>query len=78
LDGTKNVKGDENRLEAGTNDFGGSYLIFQKWEHNLKKLNKETIKKQEDWVGRSKGWSEEIPKEKMPSTSHVSRFHLIN
>jgi porphyrinogen peroxidase len=71
--GTENTNGDEERSEAGINKSGGSFLIHQKWEHDLKKLNKETVETQEGWVGRKKDWSAELPKEKMPPTSHVSR-----
>jgi len=74
LDGTENTSGDEERSSAGINSNGGSYLIHQRWEHNIPLLNKENIQTQESWVGRKKHNSEEIPKEKMPKNSHVSRM----
>jgi len=78
LDGTENTNGDEERSEAGINKNGGSFLIHQKWEHNLPKLNKETTETQESWVGRKKDWSAELPKDKMDPNAHVARMRDEN
>jgi len=56
------------------NSQGGSYLIHQVWEHDIPKLNKETVETQEGWVGRKKDWSAELPKDKMPPSAHVARM----
>jgi deferrochelatase/peroxidase EfeB len=67
----------KNRKNAALNQEGGSYLIHQVWEHDLKKLDKETVETQENWIGRKKDYSKELSKEKMPLTSHVARFYYF-
>jgi porphyrinogen peroxidase len=74
LDGTMNINGDDERTEAGVNSIGGSYLIHQRWEHNLEYFNSLPLKEQEDVFGRSKDWSAEQDAKKMKIQAHVARM----
>lgn len=74
IDGTMNTVGEMKRSFAALNRTGGSFLIHQRWEHNIDFLRKETTKEQERWVGRVKSDSEEHSKEKIDVSSHVTRM----
>jgi putative iron-dependent peroxidase len=80
VDGTENPKGEENRrLVAVINegvDAGGSYVLVQRWEHNLKQLNRLSVHDQEMIFGRTKQENEEIDGDARPATSHLSRVDL--
>ncbi|EAL70585.1 Dyp-type peroxidase family protein [Dictyostelium discoideum AX4] len=81
IDGTENPDGDELRTQYGLvaagqpNEFG-SYVFTQRYVHNLKKWYPEPLSVQQDTVGRTKKDSIEIPRDKRPITSHVSRTDL--
>lgn len=80
IDGTENPAGIENRrdvtiIKDGV-DAGGSYVFVQRWEHNLQLLDSIKLSDQEMMIGRTKATSEEIPADKRPATSHVSRVDL--
>ncbi|MDF7680661.1 Dyp-type peroxidase [Enterobacteriaceae bacterium ESL0689] len=80
IDGTENPAGIENRREVtiikdGV-DAGGSYVFVQRWQHDLSLLSHIDLKDQEMMIGRTKATSEEIPADKRPATSHVSRVDL--
>uniref|UniRef100_A0A0B7A0W1 Dyp-type peroxidase C-terminal domain-containing protein n=1 Tax=Arion vulgaris TaxID=1028688 RepID=A0A0B7A0W1_9EUPU len=73
IDGTENRADDEGRqevaVEKGT---GGSYVITQKWIHDLDVVHNEKTKTLESWVGREKGDSSELQRKTV--TSHVARM----
>ncbi|EKN3499930.1 Dyp-type peroxidase [Yersinia enterocolitica] len=80
IDGTENPQG-ESRPEVaviadGEEDAGGSYVLVQRYEHDLKKWQRIPEHKQEQIVGRTKHGSEELPSDQRPDTSHVSRVDL--
>ena len=80
VDGTENPAGEENRRDvaiiADGADAGGSYVFVQRWEHNLKQLNRMSIHDQEMTIGRTKAANEEIDGDARPATSHLSRVDL--
>lgn len=80
VDGTENPQGDARREVAIISDehpgAGGSYVFVQRWEHNLKQLQRISIEQQERMIGRTKQDNEELPSDQRPDTSHVSRVDL--
>ncbi len=50
--------GEETRREVAVIkdgvDAGGSYVFVQRWEHNLKQLNRMSVPDQEMMIGRTK------------------------
>lgn len=78
LDGTMNTTGEKKRGYAALNQNGGSYLIHQRWEHNIDYLNSLPLKEQEDIIGRQKSDSTEQPKNEIGKSSHVVRMRDEN
>lgn len=80
VDGTENPAGSEKRTEVAVIqtgiDAGGSYVFVQRWEHNLKQLNRMSVPDQEMMIGRTKEANEEIDGDARPMTSHLSRVDL--
>ncbi|WBU50646.1 Dyp-type peroxidase [Kosakonia pseudosacchari] len=80
IDGTENPAGDEKRREVAIIqdgvDAGGSYVMVQRWEHNLKQLNRMSVGDQEMMIGRTKETNEEIDGDARPDTSHLTRVDL--
>jgi len=80
VDGTENPAGSEKRTEVAVIqegiDAGGSYVFVQRWEHNLKQLNRMSVPDQEMMIGRTKEANEEIDGDARPITSHLSRVDL--
>lgn len=80
VDGTENPTGhDVRRGVAVINDgvdAGGSYVFVQRWEHNLKQLNRMSVPDQEMMIGRTKQDNEEIDGDARPVTSHLTRVDL--
>ncbi|WP_086870878.1 Dyp-type peroxidase [Kosakonia pseudosacchari] len=80
IDGTENPAGDERRREVAIIqdgvDAGGSYVMVQRWEHNLKQLNRMSVGDQEMMIGRTKETNEEIDGDARPETSHLTRVDL--
>lgn len=80
VDGTENPAGEETRRDVAVIkdgvDAGGSYVFVQRWEHNLKQLNRMSIHDQEMMIGRTKEANEEIDGDDRPATSHLSRVDL--
>jgi len=77
VDGTGNPKEDE-RLKAallpeGEVGAGGSYVLSQKWVHDLNAFNQLSVGEQEKIVGRTKVDDIELEGDAMPDDSHVSR-----
>jgi len=82
LDGTENPSDQKSRREAALLPSGGTYVIHQRWIHNIPQLNAKSIAEQEKIVGRTKPDSAEFPLKDQPKTSHVVRmrddkFHKI-
>ncbi len=80
VDGTENPAGVETRTEVAVIkdgvDAGGSYVFVQRWEHNLKQLNRMSVPDQEMMIGRTKVANDEIDGDERPITSHLSRVDL--
>ncbi|MCT4707115.1 Dyp-type peroxidase [Enterobacteriaceae bacterium H16N7] len=80
IDGTENPQGEDTRREVAVInegvDAGGSYVFVQRWEHNLKQLNRMSVGDQEMIIGRTKDANEEIDGDERPATSHLSRVDL--
>ncbi|WP_312982982.1 Dyp-type peroxidase [Atlantibacter sp.] len=80
VDGTENPAGDEVRRSVAVindgMDAGGSYVFVQRWEHNLKQLNRMSVPDQEMMIGRTKQDNEEIDGDARPVTSHLTRVDL--
>ncbi|XP_060602330.1 dye-decolorizing peroxidase YfeX-like [Ruditapes philippinarum] len=73
IDGTENAADDESREQiAVEKETGGSYVITQKWLHDMKLIGSEKDKVMEGWVGRTKSDSTEISRKSI--TSHVARM----
>ncbi|WP_312974720.1 Dyp-type peroxidase [Atlantibacter sp.] len=80
VDGTENPAGDEVRRSVAVIndgvDAGGSYVLVQRWEHNLKQLNRMSVPDQEMMIGRTKQDNQEIDGDERPVTSHLTRVDL--
>ena len=76
-DGTANPKGEDAVAAAvipdGHPGQGGSFLLTQKWVHDLPKFGALSVEEQERIVGRTKAESIELEGDAMPVDSHVSR-----
>ncbi|MDO4709405.1 MAG: Dyp-type peroxidase [Pseudomonadota bacterium] len=80
VDGTENPAGDARPpvgvIAAPAIDAGGSYLLLQKYRHDLKCWNALSDERQEAIVGRSKADDEELPGDKRLPDSHLGRVDL--
>jgi len=80
VDGTENPKAEARSQVAiipdGHEDAGGSYVMVQRWKHNLTQWNRFSVEQQEEVMGRTKLTDEELDPETRPETSHVSRVDL--
>jgi len=80
VDGTENPAGEADRREVAVIqdgiDAGGSYVMVQRWEHNLRQLNRMSVSDQEMMIGRTKEANEEIDGDVRPQTSHLTRVDL--
>jgi len=80
IDGTENPQGEDNRRQVaiiqGGIDEGGSYVLVQRWQHNLRQFNRMSVHDQEMIIGRTKQANEEIDSDVRPITSHLSRVDL--
>ena len=79
VDGSANPKGDK-RQEAviipnGPHQ-GGTFVLGQRWIHNLSKFHAETVHNQEKIIGRTKVDSIEFEGDDQPPNSHVSRTDI--
>lgn len=83
VDGTENPEGDE-RAEAvliGAEDAsyaGGSYVITQKYVHDLTGWNALGVEEQEQAVGRTKLDDVEMADDVKPSNSHVALTTIVD
>ncbi|MFL0800287.1 MAG: Dyp-type peroxidase [Agarilytica sp.] len=77
VDGTANPKEDKRQKEAlipdGKPGAGGSFVLSQKWVHDLSAFNDLPVAIQEKVVGRTKIDDVELEGDAMPDDSHVSR-----
>ena len=75
VDGTANPKTPDDQALAALvpNTEGGSFLLTQKWVHDLNAFNALSISEQEAVVGRTKEDDIELEGAAMPDDSHVSR-----
>ena len=80
VDGTANPKADA-RLDAalvGTGgQAGGSFVLAQRWVHDLARFSTLAVADQERVIGRTKPDSVELTGDAMPDDSHVSRTDLV-
>ncbi|CAH0525009.1 Dyp-type peroxidase [Vibrio hippocampi] len=77
VDGTENPEGEQRRevaiLEEG--DYaGGSYVMVQRFEHNLPAWSRLNVSAQEKVIGRTKPDSIEL--DNVPAASHVGRVDI--
>ncbi|HGI5214592.1 TPA: Dyp-type peroxidase [Providencia alcalifaciens] len=76
IDGTENPQGEEiaevTLINQG-DDIGGSYVMVQRYEHDLKKWSRFSEHEQEKMIGRTKHDSVELDEDARNKTSHVSR-----
>jgi putative iron-dependent peroxidase len=82
VDGTENPTGESALLAAtigdGDPDFaGGSYVIVQKYLHDLTAWNAISVEEQERVVGRTKLTDIELSDEVKPSNSHVALNTIV-
>lgn len=80
VDGTENPAGDERAAVAliadNQPDAKGSYVLVQRYEHDLNKWQQLDTEQQEKVIGRTKADDQELPSSERPDTSHVSRVDL--
>ncbi len=79
VDGTENPQGEQREavaIIASGENAGGSYVLSQRWQHNLKMFNRLAVEKQEQIIGRTKESNEELEGDARPATSHVARVDL--
>ncbi|KAL5969898.1 Dye-decolorizing peroxidase YfeX, partial [Taenia solium] len=72
VDGTANPADETDRIEAAVNETtGGSYVLAQRWLHDMKKIATENVKTMEANVGRTR--ADNIRIEPIAPTSHLGR-----
>lgn len=81
VDGTENPQGDEKIREVaiipeGKPDAGGSYVLLQKYLHDLKKWDAVPVAEQEASVGRGKETDDEFSRDVRLPDSHLGRVNL--
>ena len=81
IDGTENPEGEKARAAAvvppGEVGSGGSFVLTQRWVHDLRAFEALSLAEQEGVIGRTKADSVELEGEAMPDTSHVSRTDAV-
>lgn len=77
VDGSANPQGDARQPAAlipeGTAGAGGSYVMTQRWVHDLRAWSHLSDAEQEDVIGRTKPDSVEFDSDRMPTNAHVAR-----
>ncbi|MCF7530160.1 Dyp-type peroxidase [Neisseria lisongii] len=80
VDGTENPQDEKVAQTAlipvGRPDAGGSYVLLQKYLHDLKKWDAQGVAKQEACIGRTKDGDEELDKSARLPDSHLGRVDL--
>ena len=80
VDGTANPEGDERAAAAlvGAEDpdfLGGSYLLVQRWVHDLTRWRALSVSDQQEGIGRTKADDVELG-EAAPPTAHIQRVEI--
>src|SRR5579871_1480262 len=83
VDGTENPEGGAAQAAAIVGDedpefAGGSYVVVQKYVHDLAAWNALTVEDQERAVGRTKLDDIELPDETKPANSHVALNTIVD
>ncbi|WP_364518095.1 Dyp-type peroxidase [Nocardioides sp. LML1-1-1.1] len=83
VDGTENPEGEERRAAVLVGDedasyAGGSYVITQKYLHDLTAWKALSVEQQELAIGRSKADDIEMPDDRKPSNCHVALTTLVD
>jgi len=83
VDGTENPDGPAARAAVliGTEDAefaGGSYVVAQKYLHDLETWNALTVEEQERAIGRTKLNDVEFPDDRKPANSHVALNTIVD
>lgn len=77
VDGIGNPKGEKAlqaaRVPEGKPGAGGSYVLTQKWVHDLAHFNRLPVSEQENVIGRTKADAVEFDEDRMPANAHVGR-----
>ena len=77
VDGIGNPVGDKAKqaalVPAGQPGAGGSFVLTQKWVHDLTAFGQLPVSEQENVFGRTKADAVEFDDERMPNNSHVGR-----
>jgi putative iron-dependent peroxidase len=60
-------------LPPGQPGEGGSFVLVQRWVHDLDAFNRLTVPEQERVIGRTKPDSVELSDESKPETAHIAR-----
>ncbi|NUR60385.1 MAG: Dyp-type peroxidase [Catenulispora sp.] len=83
VDGTENPEGVE-AVDAALVDaerdpefVGGSYVIVQKYLHDMTSWNTLSDREQELVIGRTKAGNVQLPDDALPKTSHVDRTTIV-
>ncbi len=80
VDGTENPQGDDRAtigvIAAPAADAGGSYLLLQKYRHDLARWQRLSDAQQANVIGRTKQDDEELPSEQRLPASHLGRVDL--
>jgi putative iron-dependent peroxidase len=71
VDGTENPAGGEAESAVST-EAGGSYVVVQKYLHDLDRWEALTVEEQERAIGRHKLSDIELPDDEKPTNSHVA------
>ncbi len=77
VDGTENPQGDDNVrnvaiIPEGKPDAGGSYVLLQKYLHDMNAWRKLPVAEQEKVIGRSKQDDIEMDDDTKPANSHIA------
>jgi putative iron-dependent peroxidase len=83
VDGTANPEGDDARQAVMVPDedpdfAGGSYVIIQKYLHDITAWNALSVEEQEKVVGRTKMTDIELPDDAKPKNSHVALNTILD
>lgn len=63
-------------IQAGHPGAGGSFVLTQKWVHNLDAFNQLSVPEQEQVIGRTKVDAVEFDEDQMPADAHVGRTDI--
>lgn len=77
VDGTENppveIAPEVALVPDGEPGAGGSFVLAQKWRHDLRKFHGQAVAAQEQVIGRTKPASVELADEVKPPTAHIAR-----